>query len=53
MSLKVIWCHILAILRPPGLISTPFLWLGEERDRLKASKVAEAQKAFILKLGEQ
>lgn len=28
-------------------------WLGEERKRMKASKFTEAQKAFILKQGEQ
>ena len=28
-------------------------WLGEERNRMKASRFTEAQKAFILKQGEQ
>jgi len=30
-----------------------FPWLGEERIRRKASKFTEAQKAFILKQGEE
>jgi transposase-like protein len=30
-----------------------FSWLGEERNRMKASKFTEAQKAFILKRGEE
>ena len=30
-----------------------FPWLEEERNRMKASKFTEAQKAFILKQGEQ
>ena len=30
-----------------------FPWLGEERKRMKASKFTEAQKAFILKQGEE
>ncbi|ATG44218.1 Transposase [Phaeobacter piscinae] len=33
--------------------SAKFPWLGEERNRMKASKFTEAQKAFILKRGEQ
>lgn len=33
--------------------SARFSWLGEERNRMKASKFTEAQKAFILKQGEQ
>jgi transposase-like protein len=33
--------------------SAKFSWLGEERNRMKASKFTEAQKAFILKQGEQ
>ena len=30
-----------------------FPWLGEEPNRMKASKLTEAQKAFILKQGEE
>jgi len=30
-----------------------FLWLGEERKRMKASKFTDAQKAFIIKQGEE
>ena len=33
--------------------SAKFSWLGKERNRIKASKFTEAQKAFILKQGEQ
>ena len=33
--------------------SAKFPRLGEERNRIKASKFTEAQKAFILKQGEQ
>jgi len=33
--------------------SATFPWLGEERNRMKASKFTEAQKAFILKQGEE
>jgi transposase-like protein len=33
--------------------SATLSWLGEERNRMKASKFTEAQKAFILKQGEQ
>jgi len=33
--------------------SATLSWLGEERKRMKASKFTEAQKAFILKQGEQ
>jgi putative transposase len=32
--------------------SATFSWLGEERNRMKASKFSDAQKAFILKQGE-
>jgi putative transposase len=28
-------------------------WLGEERNRMKASKFSVAQKAFIIKYGEE
>ncbi len=34
-------------------LSAKFPWLGEEQKRMKASKFTEAQKAFILKQGEQ
>ena len=33
--------------------SVTFPWLGEERDRMKASIFTDAQKAFIIKQGEQ
>jgi transposase-like protein len=33
--------------------SATFPWLEEERNRMKASKFTEAQKAFILKQGEE
>jgi len=33
--------------------SAKLSWLGEERKHMKASKFTEAQKAFILKQGEQ
>jgi putative transposase len=32
--------------------SAKFFWLEEERNRMKASKFTEAQKAFVLKQGE-
>jgi putative transposase len=30
-----------------------FSWLGEDRNRMKASKFTDAQKAFIIKQGEE
>ncbi len=33
--------------------SAKFPWLGEARNRMKVSKLTEAQKAFIVKQGEQ
>ena len=32
--------------------SATLSWLGEERNRMKASKFSDAQKAFIIKQGE-
>jgi putative transposase len=33
--------------------SATLSWLGEERNRMKASKFSDAQKAFIIKQGEE
>jgi putative transposase len=33
--------------------SAGFSWLGGERNRMKASKFSDAQKAFIIKQGEE
>jgi putative transposase len=33
--------------------SATLSWLGEERNRLKGSKFTDAQKAFIIKQGEE